>query len=88
MILNRGRAYLYSRAWITYEDIRLDADFITIDFNTKVLFASGWPDSLGRIAGKPIFKQGEDEFKADSIRYNFSTKRGKISEITTKDGDS
>jgi lipopolysaccharide assembly outer membrane protein LptD (OstA) len=86
--LESGKAYLYSRAWITYEDIRLDADFITIDFNTKVLFASGWPDSVGRIAGKPIFKQGEDEFKADSIRYNFNTKRGKISEITTKDGDS
>ena len=86
--LEEGKAYLYNKAWITYEDIRLDADFIAIDFNSKVLYSSGWPDSLGTIAGKPIFKQGEDEFKADSIRYNFDTKKGKISEISTKDGDS
>ncbi len=86
--LEEGKAYLYNKAWITYEDIRLDADFISIDFNTKVLYSSGWPDSTGRIVGKPVFKQGEDEFKADSIRYNFDTKRGKISEISTRDGDS
>lgn len=86
--LNAGKAYLYGKAWITYEDIRLDADFISIDFDSKVLFSSGWPDSSGRIAGKPVFKQGTDEFNADSIRYNFQTKKGKISEISTKDGDS
>ncbi len=73
---------------MTYEDIRLDADYINIDFNTKVLFSSGLPDSTGRVKGLPVFKQGQDEFTSDSIRYNFNTKRGKISEISTKDGDS
>lgn len=86
--LEAGKAYLYNHAWITYEDIRLDADFIAIDFNTKLLYSSGWPDSTGKVMGKPLFKQGEDEFRADSIRYNFDTKKGKISEISTKDGDS
>ena len=86
--LNAGKAYLFGKAWITYEDIRLDADFISIDFDSKVLFSSGWPDSTGLIAGKPVFKQATDEFHADSIRYNFQTKKGKISEISTKDGDS
>ncbi len=83
-----GKVFLYGRAWMVYEDIRLDANYIDIDFNTKVLFSSGLPDSTGQIAGTPIFKQGTEEFNADSIRYNFNTKRGKISEISTKDGDS
>ena len=86
--LEEGMVYLYGRAWMTYEDIRLDADYININFNTKILFSSGWPDSSGRIAGKPIFKQGADEFKADNIKYNFNSKRGKITDISTKDGDS
>ncbi len=86
--LEAGMVYLYGKAWLNYEDIRLDADYILIDFNTKVLFSKGLPDSTGKISGNPVFKQGNDEFKADSIRYNFNTKRGKISEITTRDGDS
>lgn len=86
--LEAGKAYLYGKAWITYEDIRLEADFISIDFDTKVLFSSGLPDSAGQVAGQPVFKQGEDVFNADTIRYNFATKKGKISEISTKDGDS
>ncbi|MBP6511517.1 MAG: LPS-assembly protein LptD [Bacteroidia bacterium] len=86
--LDTGMVYLYGNAWMTYEDIRLEADFIDINFNTKVMSASGLPDSTGAIAGKPLFKQGEDEFHSDQIRYNFSTKKGKITEVTTKDGDS
>jgi hypothetical protein len=86
--LDTGMVYLYGKAWMTYEDIRLEADYIDIDFNTKVLSSKGVPDSTGAIAGKPLFKQGTDEFHADQIRYNFTTKKGKITEVTTKDGDS
>jgi len=86
--LDTGMVYLYGKAWMTYEDVRLDADYIDIDFNTKLLSSNGLPDSSGVIQGKPLFKQGTDEFQADQIRYNFNTKKGKISEVTTKDGDS
>ncbi|MBK9637774.1 MAG: LPS-assembly protein LptD [Bacteroidetes bacterium] len=86
--LDTGMVFLYGNAWMTYEDIRLEADYIDIDFSTKVLSAKGLPDSTGAIAGKPLFKQGTDEFYSDQIRYNFNTKKGKITEVTTKDGDS
>lgn len=86
--LRGGMVYLFGNAWIVYEDIRLEADYIDISFDSKVLTAHGLPDSTGRIAGKPLFKQGADEFRAEHLRYNFNTKRGKITDITTKDGDS
>jgi lipopolysaccharide assembly outer membrane protein LptD (OstA) len=86
--LRGGMVYLYGNAWIVYEDIRLEADYIDISFDSKVLTAYGLPDSTGRIAGKPLFKQGGDEFRAEHLKYNFNTKRGKITDITTKDGDS
>ena len=86
--LDTGMVYLYGKAWMTYEDIRLEADYIDIDFNTKEISSKGAPDSTGTIVGKPLFKQGTDEFLSDQIRYNFNTKKGKITEVTTKDGDS
>ena len=86
--LDTGMVYLYGKAWMTYEDIRLEADYIDIDFNTKEISSRGAPDSSGTIVGKPLFKQGTDEFHSDQIRYNFNTKKGKIKEVTTKDGDS
>ncbi|MBL7924035.1 MAG: LPS-assembly protein LptD [Bacteroidia bacterium] len=86
--IDSGMVYLYGRAWMNYEDIRLEADYIDISFYTKTLSAHGLPDSLGRLAGKPVFIQGKDEFTAEHIRYNFNSKKGKITEINTRDGDS
>ncbi|MGZ5242736.1 MAG: putative LPS assembly protein LptD, partial [Bacteroidia bacterium] len=80
------KVYLYGTAHIEYQDIVLDADFITIDWNTNEISASGRVDSTGKIAGKPKFKEGEQEFKTDSIKYNFKTKRGRISSLRTQEG--
>ena len=82
------KAYLFGKAEIEYEDIRLEADYIEIRFGTRVIYASGVPDSSGRPAGNPVFQQGEDVFNAETITYNFDTKRGRITGISTKDGDS
>ncbi len=81
------KIFLYGHAEITYEDINLKADYVEINYETRTLTAHGVPDSSGKMAGLPVFKQGSEEFNSDNIRYNFDTKRGKISEITTKDGD-
>jgi len=86
--LTEEKAYLYGKASIEYEDIRLDAAYIEIRFGTRVIFASGLPDSSEQLTGQPVFQQGEDVFNAETITYNFDTKRGRISGISTKDGDS
>jgi lipopolysaccharide assembly outer membrane protein LptD (OstA) len=86
--LDGEKVYMYGKAHITYEDIDLKADYIELNFNNRNLFACGTKDSSGNPVGYPIFKQNNDEFKSDSIRYNFDTKRGRITEITTQQGDS
>lgn len=35
----------------------------------------------------PVFKEGDDEFKADTMRYNFDTKKGKVYHVITQQGD-
>lgn len=85
--LESGMVYLYGDARMDYEDIRLEADYIHLNFNTRTLFSTGMPDSSGETTGRPVFHQGEDVFNAETIQYNFKSKRGKITEITTKEGD-
>ena len=82
------KIYLYGSSSIDYEDIHLKADYIELDYETRIVKATGLPDSSGAMAGLPVFKQGEDEFKSQEMRYNFDTKKGKIIDVTTKEGES
>ena len=78
------KAYLYGEAVVDYDDIKLQAEYIMMDFGNNEVYAYGIPDSTGVIIGKPIFTQGDETFIADTIRYNFKTKKGLIKEVTTE----
>ena len=73
--LINSKVFLFGKAKVDYEDIHLEADYIEINFNNKTLYSHGLPDSSGQLAGKPIFKQGGETFKAETISYNFDTKK-------------
>ena len=84
--LQRRYTYLFGDAVVKYEDMELRADYIEIDFRNNELYASGVLDTSGQLTGNPVFKQGEMEYKAHEIKYNFTTHKGKISHvITTED---
>ncbi|MEO6884431.1 MAG: putative LPS assembly protein LptD, partial [Bacteroidia bacterium] len=79
--------FLYGNAEVTYEDVNLKAAYIELNLADNTVYACGKRDSLGKSYGLPDFKQGTESFKAQSIRYNFKTKKGKISEVSTKEGE-
>ncbi len=78
------KIYMYGSAHVIYEDIQLWADYVEMDINKNEILAYGIEDSAGNITGKPVFKEGEEEFRADTIRYNFDTKKGLIKQVITK----
>lgn len=82
------KMYLYGDAEINYEDLKLNADYIEITFKINQLFAKGMPDSTGKISGKPVFVQGAESFTSSTLTYNFKSKKGLITSIITKEGDS
>jgi len=86
--IKEEKAYLYGKAEINYEDINLTANYIEISFKDNQLFARGVIDSTGKLCGKPVFKQGAESFTSTTLIYNFKTKKGLISGIFTKEGDS
>lgn len=83
-LIEKQKIFLYKGAKIHYLDIDLEADYIEVDLATSSIFATGLPDSSGKIAGKPHFKQGEESFTADTMRYNFKTKKGYIIGVVTE----
>ena len=81
------KVYLYGEAQINYGDIELRAAYIVIDQNTKEVYAEGVTDSTGKTIGTPQFKSGDQDFSAKRMRYNFNTKKGKILEVITQQGE-
>ena len=79
--------YLFGDAVVKYEDMELRADYIEIDFKNNELYACGVADSNGRLFGTPIFMQGSDTYNAREIKYNFTTKKGKITHVITTQDD-
>ena len=81
------RVYLYGDAYVRYKDLSLTADYIVVDLDSSIAVAEGMPDSLGEMAGLPVFNMAEEEFTAGRIRYNFKTRKGFIYNVVTEEGD-
>ncbi len=95
-----SKVYMYNKAYIIYEDMRIDAGLIILDYNKNEVYARGI-DSAGVYLQKPIFVQSSNEVKPDSIRFNFDTQKALvynsrteqngfnvIAEVTKKENDS
>ncbi|MBA2611852.1 MAG: LPS-assembly protein LptD [Bacteroidetes bacterium] len=78
---------LYGKAHVEFGEMNLESEFIEIDYSKNIVTAYGKKDSLGKSVGNPVFKDGQQEMKADKIIYNLRSKRGKIFNALTKQGE-
>lgn len=83
----RSRANLYGGSKVNYQNLELEADIINIAIDSSLVHATGRQDSTGNVTGKPLFKQGTDEYEPDSISYNFKTRKAYISNVYTEQGE-
>ncbi len=79
--------WLYGEAKITYGEIELEAEEITIDYGNNTMTAHGIRDSLGNRIGFPVFKNGAELYETKDIVYNFKTGRARITEVVTQQGE-
>ncbi len=78
---------LYGDAKIKYGEIELEAEEIIIDYERSTITANGRLDSLGQRIGFPLFKNGNELYETRGMVYNFKTKKAKISEVVTQQGE-
>ncbi len=73
-----NKIYLYDEAEIYYQDTELTAGIIVMDYVKNEVYAGRMKDSLGNYSQLPFFKQGDNEVRPDSIRFNFDTQKALI----------
>lgn len=79
--------HLYNEAKITYGTIVLEAGYIQVDWKNFTLTAHALQDTSGETIGIPIFTDNDQNYNADSIKYNFKTGKGIVKGIVTQQGE-
>jgi len=79
---------LFGDANVEYGEISLKADYIKLNYATNEVYARGRYDSTAKkLVGQPVFKDGDGQYDAKEIRYNFRSKKGKIQGVITQQGE-
>jgi lipopolysaccharide export system protein LptA len=82
------KLYLFGNSKVIYGDIKLEAEYITLDWKTNEVFAVGKIDSTSKKkVGFPVFTQDGTTYDADTVKYNFKSKKGLIRAIVTTQDD-
>ena len=76
--------YAYGEGKLEMEDMKLDAGCIKMDMDSNYIYAEALADEKGELQGKPIFNQGGEEYKTETIRYNTKTKKGLVTHVVTE----
>ena len=78
---------MYGKGEVTYGEVDLTADNIHVNYITNEIMANGKKDSTGREIDKPVFKQGEETYETQDMRYNYKSKKAIIHGVVTKQND-
>lgn len=72
------KIFLYNEAEVLYEDMKINAGQIELNYETNTVFAKGIVDSSGTYTQLPVFIQGTNEVIPDSIKFNFTSQQALI----------
>lgn len=82
------KMYYWGEVEVSYENIKLKADYMEYDMATGTVYARGTYDSLSREwKGQPEMTQGKQTFSMEEIRYNFNTRKARITNMITREDE-
>ncbi len=86
-IANR-KLYLVRNAILEYDNMKVEADYILVDWSKNQLLAYGLKDSISdSTMGRPVLSVNGEPYPADTMIYDFNTKKGKMKSVRTRQGD-
>ena len=84
----RRMIYYYGGATVTYQKMKLTADYLEYDMLTNTVYATGRKDpTTGEMVGLPEMTEGDQTYKMDELRYNFTTQKARITNMITKESE-
>lgn len=86
-VVDSQKVYMFGKAEVQYGEVNLKAGVIAMDQEKNLVTAHGVPDSLDKLVENPEFSDGTQNFNAKHMIYNTKTKKGKIKDISTIEGE-
>ena len=87
VFMGNNFAKMYGDGKVDYKDIELKANYIQMAMDSSIVYAAGQRDTAKKMVGEPIFKDKGGEYNSKTMRYNFKTKRGFITQVVTDQGE-
>ena len=87
VMLGQNTAFMYGDAKVKYTDIDLAAAELRMDMKNSTVYAVGREDSVGDLIGKPVFKDKSGDYESKTMKYNFKSGRGYITDVVTQQGE-
>lgn len=87
MDLKSEKIHLYGAAQIEYQKIKLNANYMVIDFANNIIEGYEKTDSLPDEKERPKFADGDNTFTYKEIKYNFKTKKGLVNHAISQQGE-
>ena len=73
--VQKKMTYLLKNAQVKYQDMQIDADYISIDHERNLIYARGKQDASGKIIENVITNQGGKKYETTEFSYNTKTKQ-------------
>ncbi|MDR1526410.1 MAG: LPS-assembly protein LptD [Dysgonamonadaceae bacterium] len=83
----QNKIYMYGEGSVQYKNLDLTGEYIEVDANNSVVYATFALDSIGEEFGYPVYKEGETQYEMKKARYNFNTKKMYVNDVITQQGD-
>jgi hypothetical protein len=77
--------YYYGDVKVTYDNMEITAQYMEYNADTRTVFATGVIDSTGVMQGKPVMKEGSNNYEMESLFYNFTSRKARINNMVTQD---
>lgn len=87
VLIGQKNAFVYGDGSVVYGEIKLNADRIEMDMENSTVYAVGTKDSIGEVVGAPVFNDKGTEYRSETMRYNFKTEKGYITNVLTEQGE-
>jgi hypothetical protein len=86
--VNQKIARLYESAAVKYGDTDLKAALITVNYGNNTMQANSRTDTVRhKVIGRPVLVDKGSTYEAGSIAYNFKSKKAKVTDAVTTQGD-
>ena len=79
--------YLYRKAQVRYQDMQIDADYISIDLQKNIIFARGKIDSTGKVTEPAVATQGGKTYRYNEFNYNYKSRQALAYNARTEENE-